>query len=129
MELLMNLVRRNDKHKLQYRHTYDDYNDKDFVFCRDDGYPFSPARIVTRMNRLMQKTAIKKNATPHTFRHTHISMLTEAGVDIATIMERVGHEDIKTTMRVYTHVTNKMREEASEKISISYGNLLQYTQE
>jgi integrase len=125
MDMLKRLVRQNDKYKLQYRHLHEDYHDMNFVFCRDTGYPFAPKNIGLRMERLVGKTTIKKNATPHIFRHTHISMLTEAEVDIATIMARVGHEDIETTMRVYTHVTNKMKKDASVKINNLYGNILQ----
>ena len=36
-------------------------------------------------------------------------MLVEAGVDPKTIMEIVGHDDSKTTLKVYTHVTKKMK--------------------
>ena len=125
MDLLRTLIRKNDKYKLQFRHLYEDYHDNEFVFCRDNGYPFIPKNILTRMDRLIGKTTIKKNATPHIFRHTHISMLTEAGVDIATIMARVGHEDIETTTRIYTHVTNKMKKDASDKVTNLYGNILQ----
>jgi integrase len=39
------------------------------------------------MKRLLKKASIKKHATPHIFRHTHISMLAEAEVDITTIMD------------------------------------------
>ncbi|KUP31878.1 hypothetical protein AU385_13925 [Bacillus halotolerans] len=55
---------------------------------------------------------------------THISMLTEARVDITTIMKRVGHDDMKTTMRIYTHVTEKMKEDASQKVQKTFGNIL-----
>ncbi len=125
MDMLWRLVRKNDKHKIQYKHMYEDFNDMDFVFCRDNGYPFTPKNITDRMARLISMTSIKKNATPHMLRHTHVSMLTEAGVDIATIMDRVGHEDIKTTMKIYTHVTNKMKKDASAKITNLYGNILE----
>ncbi|WP_244527759.1 tyrosine-type recombinase/integrase [Virgibacillus chiguensis] len=54
-------------------------------------------------------------------------MLAEAGVDIITIMKRVGHEDIDTTMQIYTHVTDKMKKDATEKISNLYGNILEKT--
>ncbi|XYJ23039.1 tyrosine-type recombinase/integrase [Bacillus velezensis] len=59
------------------------------------------------MERILEKTSIKKHATPHIFRHTYISMLAEAKVDLPTVMERVGHDDMKTTMKIYTHVTKK----------------------
>lgn len=61
------------------------------------------------MNRLLKRTSIQRKATPHIFRHTHVSMLAEAGVDLRTIMQRVGHDDFRTTLKVYTHVTDKMK--------------------
>lgn len=45
--------------------------------------------------------------TVHGFRHTHCSLLLEAGVPIKEVQERMGHTDIKTTMNVYAHVTDK----------------------
>lgn len=44
-------------------------------------------------------------------------MLTEAGVDLATIMARVGPDDEKTTLKIYTHVTKKIKKNASESES------------
>ncbi|CDQ41465.1 tyrosine-type recombinase/integrase [Virgibacillus salexigens] len=125
MKILKEVVVNNDKHKMQFRTLIEDFHDKDFVFSRPNGYPFVTKTILIRMDRLISKTSIKKHATPHIFRHTHISMLAEAGVDIATVMKKVGHEDIDTTMRIYTHVTDKMKKDASEKISNLYGNILE----
>ncbi|BCG60032.1 hypothetical protein PUR_34570 [Paenibacillus sp. URB8-2] len=51
-------------------------------------------------------------------------MLTEAGVDLATIMARVGHDDEKTTLKLYTHVTNKMKKDATEKVKIHFESIL-----
>lgn len=76
------------------------------------------------MNRILKLTSIKKETTPHIFRHTHISMLTEAGINLATIMKRVGHDDADTTMRIYTHITDTMKKDASEKVKIHFGNIL-----
>ncbi|WP_309545322.1 tyrosine-type recombinase/integrase [Virgibacillus dokdonensis] len=95
-----------------------------FVFSRPNGYPFIQKNIIIRMNRLLEYTNITKKATPHIFRHTHISMMTEAGIDLATIMEKVGHEDMKTTMKIYTHVTNKMKKDASAKVRTLYKDAL-----
>lgn len=120
MDLLKSHKRRQSKLKMKYRHEIEDFHDGDFIFCRTNGYPFIQKNIIIRMSRLLDYTNIKKKATPHIFRHTHISMMTEAGIDLATIMEKVGHEDIKTTMKIYTHVTNKMKEDASEKVRNLY---------
>ncbi|WP_242069687.1 tyrosine-type recombinase/integrase [Paenibacillus dendritiformis] len=78
------------------------------------------------MERLLKKTSIKKEATPHIFRHTHISMLAEAGVDLKTIMQRVGHDNPDTTLRIYTHVTEKMRKDANERIRIHFADILNF---
>lgn len=125
MDMLKKTVLENDKHKMQYRKLIDDFCDKDFVFSRKNGYPFTTITLNTRMNRILKHVAFKKHITPHIFRHTHISMLTEAGADISTIMERVGHEDMETTMKVYTHVTEKMKKSAPKKITNLYGNIIE----
>lgn len=76
------------------------------------------------MNRILKKTNIKKPATPHIFRHTHVSMLAEAVTNIDTVMQRVGHEDSSTTRKVYTHVTKKMRKDAPANVTNLYENIL-----
>ena len=101
-----------------------EYNDEGFIFCRDNGYPYIQKNFNIRMQRILRKTSIAKPLTPHCFRHTHISLLVEAGVDINTIMRRVGHDDMETTMKIYTHITDKMKKDAAEKIKTHFSNVL-----
>jgi integrase len=125
MDMLREQVRKNDEHKMKYRLEIEDFHDMDFVFPHKNGYPYSRGDVNYRIKHILKKAKIERHASSHIFRHTHISMLTEAEVDLPTIMERVGHSDPKTTLKIYTHVTKKMKANASEKVRGKFDDLLQ----
>lgn len=124
MEALKKHIEHLESYRAENKKLYEDYNDKPFVFAHPNGYPLIPKNINSRMQQILKKTSIKKKGSPHIFRHTHISMLTEANVDLKTIMDRVGHEDARTTLKIYTHVTNKMKENALEKLEQHFADII-----
>ncbi len=95
----------------------DVWHDENFVFTleRYPGYPHYIKRIENRMSRLLRLSDLNSELTPHSLRHTHTSLLAEAGVGLEEIMERLGHADDETTRRVYLHVTKDMKKEAAHK--------------
>lgn len=58
-----------------------------------------------------------KRISSHGFRHTHASLLFEAGATIKEVQERLGHSDISTTMNIYTHVTESAKEKVANKFA------------
>ncbi|MFF2907927.1 tyrosine-type recombinase/integrase [Paenibacillus sp. NPDC057934] len=107
-----------------YKLHYDDYYEGQFILADPDDPPFTLRKLEQRMHKNYQRNKHKKEATPHIWRHTHISMLTEAGVPLPVIMQRVGHKDAKTTMEIYTHVTKHMKANVKQNTRTHFGKIL-----
>lgn len=80
-----------------------------------NGY-INPQRIGQKLEVFCKHAGLKV-ITPHGFRHTHCSLLFEAGATIKEVQDRLGHSDIKTTMNIYAHVTQKKKEETALKFA------------
>ena len=91
----------------------------DYIFITDGGLPYD----IHFVNKIIKRVGFHKPVSTHTFRHTHISLLAEANVPLKAIMERVGHNEPRTTLAIYTHVTDEMEKEVSNAIN-KIGNII-----
>jgi site-specific recombinase XerD len=62
--------------------------------------------LQTAVRKAARLSGLQKRVTCHTFRHSFATHLLEAGYDIRTVQDLLGHKDVKTTM-IYTHVLKK----------------------
>lgn len=77
----------------------------DTLFLNRRGKGLTRAMIFTIVKNLTKLAGIKKNISPHTFRHSFATHLLENGADLKTIQQMLGHESITTT-EIYTHLDN-----------------------
>lgn len=90
---------------------------RDLVFTGRNQQPVRAVTISAVFNAIYKAYGIENVNGTHILRHTHITMLVEAGVDLPVIMERVGHSNINITLEIYTHVTKKMQQQSDDKIN------------
>lgn len=89
---------------------------KQLIFNNEANQILQPTKTRKWMLQIQKKYDLEK-ITTHGLRHTHCSLLFEAGASIKEVQERLGHSDIQTTMNIYTHVTEKAKEEVIQKFS------------
>lgn len=76
---------------------------EDILFLNRRGRKLTREMIFIIVKDLATKAAIKKNISPHTFRHSFATHLIEGGADLRAVQEMLGHESITTT-EIYTHL-------------------------
>ena len=75
----------------------------DVLFLSKHGTRLTREMIFVIVKTLAKTAGIKKNVSPHVFRHSFATHLVQAGADLRVVQEMLGHESITTT-EVYTHL-------------------------
>jgi integrase len=98
----------------------------DFLFTFADGRPGVNRRGPWNVNsfrdlrwpRLVEAAGLtQRHPTPHWLRHTHVAICIAAGLSLAEIQRRLGHEDIQTTINVYGRMFQEMNDEAAGRLA------------
>ena len=89
-------------------------NSKDILFLNYKGKKLTRAMIFTIIKKLVEKSGLNKNISPHTFRHSFATHLLENGADLRAIQMMLGHESITTT-EIYMHVDRSHLSEVLNK--------------
>ena len=92
----------------RYLKVYRDWLDiekeyEDVLFLNKRGTALSRVMVFNIIKHLANRAGIKKNVSPHTFRHSFASHLVSGGADLRAVQDMLGHESILTT-EIYTHL-------------------------
>ena len=127
LELLRRERKRQDKDRAYYEEMYTVYYENDtrglvtspdsssevtpveLMLVRQDG-SYIQARTMQHASSVIHYELGVKDFTFHSLRHTHATMLAEAGMPQKYTQQRLGHKDISVTLKYYTHLTDKMSE-------------------
>ncbi len=85
-----------------------------FVFVNKFGKPLTNRGVENIVDRLMKNYDPTKKIHPHTIRHSFATHLLDAGADIRTVQELLGHENLSTT-QIYTHISKEHLKEVYQK--------------
>jgi len=84
---------------------------EDIIFLNRRGKQLTRVMIFTIIKQLVEKIGLKKNISPHTFRHSFATHLIQGGADLRAVQEMLGHESITTT-EIYTHIDKEYLRDA-----------------
>ncbi|HKV28302.1 MAG TPA: tyrosine-type recombinase/integrase [Candidatus Acidoferrales bacterium] len=88
------------------------------LFPSRRGTPINPNHVVPRkLHPLLDKLRIER-AGFHAFRHSHSSLLVETGAAVTVAQAQLGHSDLSTTLRTYTHVMPQSQRDAVDRLAV-----------
>ncbi len=92
---------------------------QDILFLSNRGRALSRIMVFIIVKDATRKAGIRKNISPHTFRHSFATHLIENGADLRAVQEMLGHKSITTT-EIYTHIDRRHLREAIDRFHPRY---------
>jgi integrase len=109
--LMASAVTALQQHKIECK----DATNAQYVFMSKTGKHVEPRNVVRTFNSVLKKAGLPR-INFHALRHTFVSRLLEAGENIKTISELIGHTDVAFTLNTYAHILPDQKQSAVDKI-------------
>lgn len=87
---------------------------KPWLFLSNNGNKLTPCAVRKMLKKRIRKSALQIDVSPHAFRHSFATHLLEAGADLRSVQELLGHVDLSST-QVYTHLSRSKLKEVYKK--------------
>ena len=91
------------------------WKEQGFVFSNEIGDYLSPHTLYHNFKRVAAAIGVP-NARFHDLRHTFATLSIQAGDDLKTVQNNLGHSTITTTMNTYAHVTDEMKRASANRM-------------
>ena len=110
---LTKILRKHRKRQMENRLRYGKfYTENEFVCTKENGNVITPNSIKWNVDKTRKLTGVDFNF--HSFRHTHATMLLEAGASVKEVQVRLGHSRSAITQDTYLHLTEKKKRDTAE---------------
>lgn len=97
------------------------YKDYDLIFSNPDGSPMDGTGVTKRFQKLLTANGFPKIRF-HALRHTFATMCRAAGMKLEDVQDLLGHADISTTKKMYTHIEIEPLKRAMDKFTEYLGS-------
>lgn len=91
-------------------------NDENFFLTNKSDHPIEPRSYLNNFKKILKNSNIKKNYRFHSLRHTFATNCINAGMDVKSLSEILGHSSVDITLNKYVHSSYKMKKKYLEKI-------------